>query len=69
MPKRSNPRTVDLNVASPEEVPTILYRAAEYYYESASELALAWQDRGAGKPWLMIARILEAAAEKIEKNL
>lgn len=59
----------DLDVRSPEEVPVVLSRAANMFAESASELEGAWQDKGAGKPWLIIARILDAAADKIEREL
>lgn len=44
-------RSLDLDVDSPEKVARILRNAAESYYESASELESAWQDRGAGRPW------------------
>ena len=50
-------------------MPNVLRAAAEAYYESASELESAWQDRGAGRPWEIIARILEKAADKIEEEI
>ena len=58
---------MDLDVDSPEKVAVVLRRAADAYYESASELESAWQDRGAGKPWTKLARILERAADQAEK--
>lgn len=57
----------DLDVDAPEKVSAILRRAAEAYYYSAEELASAWQDRQAGKVWERIARVLESAADKIDK--
>lgn len=60
-------RSLDLDVDSPEKVARILRDAAESYYESASELESAWQDSGAGRPWEKIAKILEAAADRVDK--
>ncbi len=57
---------VSLDVENPEDVPRVLRRAAESYYESSQELSSAWQDETAGKIWEEIAEALEDAAEKIE---
>ena len=57
---------MDLDVL-PEKVAVVLRRAADAYHESASELEGAWQDRGAGKSWTKLARILERAADQAEK--
>lgn len=62
-------RNLDLDVDAPDQVPRVLRDAAEAYEESASELDSAWQDREAGRPWSKIARILERAADQIEKVL
>jgi hypothetical protein len=63
------PRNLDLDTDAPENVQAILRRAAEQYRESASELQSAWQDRNAGKVWDRIARILERAADQVEKTI
>ena len=59
----------NLDVDTPEKVPQILINVAEKYYESASELPGAWQDPNAGKIWGTIAKILEAAADKIKREI
>ena len=60
----------DLNEASaPDEVSQILRNAADSYYEAASELEATWQDPNCGRPWAKIARILEQAADKIDKTI
>ncbi len=59
----------DLDVASPDQVPAVLERAADAYRESAGELASAWQDPSAGGEWLKIAKILDRARRDIEKAL
>jgi len=58
---------LDLDVDAPDKVAPVLRRAAERFYESASELEAAWQDKNAGRPWVKIARILERAAKSIDK--
>ena len=58
---------LDLDVDAPEAVAPVLRRAAQQYAESASELQSAWQDKNAGKAWTRIARILERAADQIDK--
>jgi len=60
---------LDLNVDAPDKVPHVLREAAQAYYESEGELATAWQDKGAGKPWGIIAKILEKAADQIERKI
>jgi hypothetical protein len=61
------PRDLDLDVDHPDKVARILRNAAATYYEAASELESAWQDPGAGRPWEKIAKILESAADKVDK--
>ena len=58
---------LSLDVAAPDEVSDILRRAADAYRESQTELQSAWQDRSADSEWSKIARILESAAQKIDK--
>lgn len=60
-------RKIDLDVDAPDKVADVLRRAAEMYYESATELEAAWQDKNAGRPWTKIAQILERAAKNIDK--
>lgn len=60
-------KSLDLDVDAPDKVASILRAAAEAYYESSGELEAAWQDREAGRPWTKIARILERAADQIER--
>jgi hypothetical protein len=60
---------LDLNVTTPWEVADVLRAAAEAYHCSAAELEGAWQDRSAGAPWAKVARILESAADRIDKAI
>jgi len=60
---------LNLDVDAPDKVSDVLRNAAESFHESAMELTGAWQDEGAGKPWGIIARELEATAERIDKKL
>ena len=62
-------KNMDLDVEAPDQVAAVLRNAAQAYYESASELEAAWQDRGAGRPWEIIAKILERAAAQIEGKI
>lgn len=63
-------RTTDLQDAqAPEDVPAILRRAAAKYREAPGDLSAAWGDPHAGKVWDVVARSLEAEAEKIERLL
>jgi hypothetical protein len=58
--------TQDLNDASsPEEIAYILRNAADSCYEADNELMAAWGQKST--PWAKVARILERAAEQIEK--
>jgi hypothetical protein len=59
----------NLDVAAPEDVPIVLETVANFYRESASELAGAWQDQGAGKVWEDFAKILDRAAESCRKAI
>lgn len=59
----------NLDVDSPDKVLPVLRKSADEFYESASELTSEWQDKGAGRPWEIIARELEICANKIEKKL
>ena len=60
---------LDLDVDTPENVPGVLRAAAQEYLESELELEGAWQDKQAGKVWAKIAKILERAADQIDKLL
>ena len=60
---------LDLDVSDPVKVISVLFRAAEAYEESAEELNTAWQDRTAGEPWIVCAKALRSAAERIAKQL
>ncbi len=59
---------LSLDVGGPEEVARVLRRAAERYRASRAELQAAWQDQGAGAVWSTLARILDAAAGKAERE-
>jgi phage terminase small subunit len=58
---------MDLDVDAPDEVAGVLREAAQAYYEAESELSSAWGDPQAGKVWTKIAKILERAADQIDK--
>jgi hypothetical protein len=60
-------KSMDLDVDAPDKVAQILRNASDAYYEGAAELESAWQDSKAGAPWIRIARILDSAADKIDK--
>lgn len=62
-------RSLNLDVDSPDKVSSVLRDAADAYYESAGEVEAAWGDKSAGKPWDMIAKKLESAADQIDKGL
>lgn len=62
-------RSIDLDVEGVEEVAPLLRRAAKWYRESADELADDEDDERAGKPWAVIAKVLDAAAEEIDGRL
>lgn len=48
-----------LACAAPNEVPSTLRQIARTYAESGAELGSAWQDKGAGSPWIRIAGQVE----------
>lgn len=60
---------ISLDVATPEEVPDVLRRAADHYRESQGELSSAWQDENAGKVWADFATILDRAAQSCERAI
>jgi hypothetical protein len=60
---------LDLDVASTDQVAKVLRAAADRFYSDASELDSAWQARSAGGPWRKIAKILEGAAAKIDREV
>lgn len=63
-------QTTDLNdPAAPDGVPAVLRAAASKMREQAFELAAAWQDKGAGEPWLVVANELDRAASRIAKKV
>jgi len=61
--------SLDLNVASPEELPQVLRRAADAFRESHEDLKVNWQDPNAGAVWAAFARILDRAATSAEKAI
>ncbi len=60
---------LNLDVDAPDKVARVLRAAAQEYYESAGELESAWGDKGAGRPWVKIAKILERAADSIDNAI
>jgi len=60
-------KNLDLDVDHPDKVARILRNAAEAYGAAEVELSSAWQDPGAGRPWGRIARILEKAADQVDR--
>lgn len=67
--KEQTMNSLDLNVASPEELPQVLRRAADVFRESHEQLKLAWQDPAAGLVWAKFAQILDRAATSAEKAI
>jgi len=59
----------DLDVNAPDKVAIVLRAAAQAYAESAAEIEVTWQSKGAGRPWIKIAAVLEKAADRIDKIL
>ena len=59
-------KAFSLDVATPEELPQVLHRAAEAYRVSALELRATWNDATAGRIWDFAARELEKAAMRVE---
>ncbi len=62
-------KTLDLDVSSPDKVPTVLMAAADRFSSDADNLSSSWQDKQAGKPWQIISLELAHAAYKIESKL
>ncbi len=60
---------LDLDVVAPDQVSKILRDAADSYLSDASDLDAAWQDKSAGRPWRLIAKVLEQAADRIDEKL
>jgi hypothetical protein len=60
---------LDLDVATPEELPQVLRRAAEQFAQSESELQSAWTDPNAGRVWREFSKILERAAKSADKAI
>jgi hypothetical protein len=58
---------MNLNVMSPDQVSRVLRDAADAFNESAFDLASTWQDDGAGRVWLELAKILESAADRADR--
>lgn len=67
LPREQTMNSLDLNVASPEELPQVLRRAADVFRESHEQLKLTWQDPTAGLVWVKFAQILNRAAASAEK--
>jgi hypothetical protein len=57
---------LNLDCASPEDVPAALRAAAIKFREATSDLQAAWGDKSAGVIWSRFATILEAAATKCD---
>jgi len=57
-----------LDIDSPEKVVAVLEYAAQNFYDAAEELSSDWQEESAGRPWVDVAKALEAAAARIEKK-
>lgn len=62
-------KSLDLDVASPEELPQVLRRAADAFRESHEQLKVNWQDPKAGLVWVAFAQILDRAAVSAEKAI
>ncbi len=57
-----------LDVDDPEKVSKVLREVAQNYYESAHDLQASWQEKDVGTPWFDIGKILEKAADQIDKK-
>lgn len=60
---------MDLDVKSVEDVPSVLREAATMFFEAGTDLEKEFGDKEAGRPWDIIAEILDDAADKIESKL
>lgn len=58
----------NLDVTAPDRVPIVLETVADFYRESADELASTWQD-GSGAIWNDFAIILDRAAAACRKAM
>ena len=58
-----------LDVDAPHKIIAPIRAAAHRFYEDAGELEASWQDRHAGRPWTMIAKHLDRAADAIQRDL
>lgn len=67
MPNLSN--SLDLDRATPEEIPAVLRNAAARFAEAHAELQACWGDSQAGRIWARYARVLERAAASCEREL
>jgi len=67
MPNPSN--SLDLDQATPEDIPVVLCNAAARFNEAHTELQACWGDSQAGRIWARYARILERAAASCEREL
>jgi len=66
--KGDNMTKLDLDVASPHEAIGVLREAAQQYYESSGELESSWQSKvPATQVWAKFAKVLESAADRMEK--
>jgi len=61
----TTPNKLSLDVSSPDKVATILRAAADQYRDDHNNLISAWQQ--GSTPWAAIARILDRAADSIDK--
>jgi len=62
-------KSIDLDVATPEAVPAVLREAAQQYHATVIDLSAAWGDKQAGKVWDDIAKVLERAADSIDRKI
>lgn len=60
---------INLDTDAPDKVAPILREAASRFDESCADLAANWGDPAAGRVWGDIARILERAADSVDKAL
>lgn len=58
---------LSLDVDSPDKIASVLYAAAQLFFEDAEDLSASWQSKSAGQPWRKVATILQRAADQIMK--